>query len=88
MKFDFSEEWCENAAKLEMEVGGVGGLMACNPKYLPTNISNEYVYMTDECHVELVWSPTWYKPWTWLYWRKLYCIDKSHLVSLTFIEKE
>jgi hypothetical protein len=31
MKFNISKKWCAQAAKLEQ---GVGGLMACNPKYL------------------------------------------------------
>jgi hypothetical protein len=34
MKFKFTKEWCEKAAKFEQ---GVGGLMACNPKYLKEN---------------------------------------------------
>lgn len=34
MKFKFTKEWCEKAAKSEK---GVGGLMACNPKYLKEN---------------------------------------------------
>lgn len=34
MKFKFSKKWCEKTSKLEE---GVGGLMACNPKYLKEN---------------------------------------------------
>jgi hypothetical protein len=34
MKFKFSKEWCKQAAETEQ---GVGGLMACNPKYLKEN---------------------------------------------------
>jgi hypothetical protein len=34
MKFKITKKWCEQAAKSEK---GVGGLMACNPKYLKEN---------------------------------------------------
>lgn len=45
MKFKFSKEWCEQAAKTEK---GVGGLMACNPKYLKENKVKKAKKLTKE----------------------------------------